>query len=109
MASQRLCKDCKHFVNKSISGLSFGKCRLTKTHPFRINPVDGQRVDEYASVERESYGECGPDGKLYEFELDRVARFRNAWQVPATDSFKYAAVVVACIYISVYMVQRILS
>jgi hypothetical protein len=95
-AAPRLCKNCRHFINDSITGPKYGKCVLTSrmTQPT-VDPVDGAHVGpirelQYASVERGVYGDCGEDGDLYEHEADMLVRIRNVWKVPVTDVAKFA-------------------
>ena len=79
-----LCKNCRHFKNNSplSIGNSYGTCRLTLENiPSRIDPINGKTIAPtqhfgYASIER-SHGDCGIDGKLYEYESNYQKRLWN--------------------------------
>lgn len=58
------CKDCK-FSPNWFAG-EYRRCRHTEAvRP--INPVDGGRPpNQFCSSMRDTFGKCGPDGKLWE-------------------------------------------
>ncbi len=63
--SPKLCKDCKYVKRDLNFSYQFACC----THPdltIRIDMVTGKPLPHFADFERASYGECGPDAKLFE-------------------------------------------
>ena len=102
------CTNCKHFFNDCglpvPSAVRYGKCRLTRTDvPQTVDPVDG-RIEpatvkySYASVERSSFGKCGPHGASFELEKDPVKRFANVYKVPLATAAKGAGVAVIYVF-----------
>ena len=81
MIQPRLCNNCRHFRNDVTN---FKKCALRTTRTThvsqKIDLVDGKPIVpklEYASVVRLPSGDCGEDGKLYEFNTDTMKRTLN--------------------------------
>ena len=57
----KLCKDCKHFVNRR-----FGLCQTPK---LGVDPVHGTPNDKFAMLMRGDYHHietCGPEGRWWE-------------------------------------------
>jgi hypothetical protein len=108
------CKNCRHFFNDSVIPftLKYGKCGLTRNDiPSRVDPVDGAVekpvVDySYASTERQSYGDCGMDGNLFELETDRLRLMRNWYAAPVKSTAAYVATLLS--YFLAYAVMLIL-
>lgn len=88
---KNLCKNCRHFVNDCALPftLKYGKCRLTREEVPAvavIDPIDGKNVKpsvtyKYASIERNVYGRCGEEGKLFEPETDFLKLLRNRYAI----------------------------
>ena len=66
----KLCIHCKHFKKNMFSQAKFGKCTLS---PIVIEDdnydvtgiVATEKLDHQYCVIVRKYGECGPEGKLY--------------------------------------------
>lgn len=56
----RLCVDCRHYRRSSERNLD-----LCMAHA-RVDLVRGEYLKNYASVQRENYGECKPQAVLWE-------------------------------------------
>ena len=88
-ARTRLCKNCKYFMNDvfflPFAGLGYGKCRHAQASSAVdvMDVIDGSRVESFARVERNLYGKCGVEGRLYERETDSSQRLRNCYAAPA--------------------------
>jgi len=70
----KLCKDCKWCKPEWIFFFSrdkweYAKCLRISPEPNDVCQVDGFSKKSrlpYCTIERKSYGECGPDAKLFE-------------------------------------------
>jgi hypothetical protein len=60
----RLCVDCRHYRRESDRQLDRCKAQI------RIDFVRGEHLSNYATIQRETYGECGPEGKLFSPQED---------------------------------------
>ena len=91
-SAQVSCKDCRHFINDCWlpGALKYGKCRVTRNeNAAKIDPVDGNIIQpvidySYASSTREYFGECGPEGKLFELETDVAKVMQNRYSCQAS-------------------------
>lgn len=62
---QKLCKDCKWFIERSISDYSrFFYC--TSPQIVTINIITGEKNKHFCIVERGNCGSCGPKGNFFE-------------------------------------------
>ena len=60
----KLCRDCRHCFKPDTRATSW-TCR--KCRPITsLSPVDGSTQPWFCYIARESGGECGPGGKLWE-------------------------------------------
>ena len=100
MIQPRLCNNCRHFRN-NVS--NFKKCSIRTTHVERKIDLVTEPKLEYASVIRLPDGDCGVEGKLYEFETDPIKR-----TLKANDTFYTAVPSIAIIlaYIIVVILKR---
>ena len=104
MIQPRLCIDCRHFRNNLSN---FKKCSIRTTHvENKINLVTGKLVEpklEYASVIRLPHGDCGVEGKLYEFETDPIIRSLKANE---TVYFMLPSIAVVIVYICIVILKK---
>ena len=59
------CKDCKHFILDK-ENIELGKCDIT----YLTSLVTGQKIYNYAILNRMNLLNCGPNGKFYEYIID---------------------------------------
>jgi len=59
------CKDCKHFILDK-ENIELGKCDLT----YLTSLITGQKIYNYAILNRMNVLSCGIDGKFYEYFVD---------------------------------------
>lgn len=66
------CKDCKHFILDK-ENIEFGKCDLT----YLTSLVTGQKIYNYAILNRMNVLSCGIDGKFYEYSMEPIKTYSD--------------------------------
>lgn len=95
-----LCKDCKYYrPDHMIRPIAYTYC----AHPTTttIDPVLGKPKYEYAMVQRDPKGPCGPSGTLFSLETDPVRRLLRG-----RGAYLYGALYVSFMGTMIYKMTR---